>query len=81
MFFKKKQISRELYEYCIQEKIADAALIAKWKKPGFENLCCIQCMQTKDHNFNTTCICRVPKSQRDGKPIECVNCGCNGCCG
>jgi len=31
-FYKKKTISRELYEYCLTEKLADAALIAKWKK-------------------------------------------------
>lgn len=33
-FYKKKSISRELYDYCLKEKIADAALIAKWKKQG-----------------------------------------------
>jgi len=32
MYYKKKAISKELYEYCLAEKIADANLIAKWKK-------------------------------------------------
>jgi len=32
MYYKKKAISRELYEFCLQEKYADASLIAKWKK-------------------------------------------------
>jgi hypothetical protein len=32
LFFKRKAISRELYQFCINENIADAALIAKWKK-------------------------------------------------
>ena len=32
MFYRKKRISRELYEFCLREKYADAALIAKWKK-------------------------------------------------
>jgi bud site selection protein 31 len=41
MFYNKKQISRELYEYCLNEKWADASLIAKWKKSGFEKLCCL----------------------------------------
>jgi bud site selection protein 31 len=27
-------ISKELYDYCVTNKIVDAALIAKWKKPG-----------------------------------------------
>jgi bud site selection protein 31 len=41
LFYKKKEISRELYEYCLTEKWADPALIAKWKKSGFERLCCL----------------------------------------
>lgn len=41
LFYKKKEISRELYEYCLREKWADANLIAKWKKSGFERLCCL----------------------------------------
>lgn len=32
MFYKKKKINREVYEFCLREKYADAALIAKWKK-------------------------------------------------
>jgi bud site selection protein 31 len=41
LFYKKKEISRELYEYCLKEKWGDANLIAKWKKGGFERLCCL----------------------------------------
>lgn len=32
LFYKKKQISRELYEFCLNEGYADKNLIAKWKK-------------------------------------------------
>jgi len=32
MFYKRKAISRELYNYCLKEGYGDAALIAKWKK-------------------------------------------------
>merc|ERR1712013_628695 len=42
LFYRRKAISRELYDYCIKEKIADANLIAKWKKQGYENLCCLR---------------------------------------
>ena len=42
LYYKKKQISRELYEYCLREKWADKYLIAKWKKPGYENLVMIR---------------------------------------
>lgn len=53
----------ELYEYCLNENIADKNLIAKWKKQGYENLCCLRCIQTRDTNFGTSCICRVPKGK------------------
>lgn len=80
LYYFNKEISKELYEYCINEKWIDKNLIAKWKKTGYEKLCCLLCIQQKDHNFNTTCICRVPKSKLDeGKFIECNHCGCRGC--
>lgn len=82
MFHRRKIISRELYEYCLKERIADANLIAKWKKSGYENLCCLRCIQTRDTNFGTNCICRVPKAKlEEGKIVECVHCGCRGCSG
>jgi len=81
LFYRKKAISRELYEFCLREGYADANLIAKWKKSGYEKLCCLRCIQTRDHNFATTCICRVPKSKlaEGGKTVECAHCGCHGC--
>jgi bud site selection protein 31 len=43
-------------------------------------LCCLRCIQTKETNFNSTCICRVPRKQlKEDQIIECVNCGCRGC--
>lgn len=63
LFYRRKAISRELYNFCLDEKIADKNLIAKWKKPGYENLCCLRCIQTRDTNFGTNCICRVPKGK------------------
>ncbi|ERF68354.1 hypothetical protein EPUS_06770 [Endocarpon pusillum Z07020] len=57
------QISHQpLYEYLLKNNYADAALIAKWKKQGYEKLCCVKCIQTKETNFSSTCICRVPKA-------------------
>jgi len=80
MYYKKRKISREVYEYCLREGHADANLIAKWKKEGYEKLCCLRCIQPKDTNFGTTCICRVPpQNLEDGKVIECMHCGCHGC--
>lgn len=76
----KKQISKELYNYCLKEKYADENLMAKWRKPGYEKLCCLMCIQQKNHNYGTTCICRVPRDKLDeGKTVECTHCGCRGC--
>ncbi|KAH9401035.1 PREDICTED: protein BUD31 homolog [Rhagoletis zephyria] len=83
LFYKRKAISRELYDYCIKNRIADASLIAKWKKQGYENLCCLRCIQARDTNFGTNCICRVPREKlEEGRNIvECIHCGCRGCSG
>ncbi|KAJ3645585.1 hypothetical protein Zmor_023228 [Zophobas morio] len=82
LFFRRKTISRELYDYCHTEKIADKNLIAKFKRKGYENLCCLSCIQSRDTNFGTTCICRVPKDKlEEGRIVECVHCGCRGCSG
>jgi bud site selection protein 31 len=32
MFYKRKAITKELYDYCLKQKYADGNLIAKWKK-------------------------------------------------
>lgn len=83
LYYKKQEISRELYEFCLKEKLIDGNLIAKWKKPGYEKLCCLRCIQSRDTNFGTNCICRVPKSQIEDNDriVECVHCGCRGCSG
>ena len=47
---------------------------------AYTQLCCLRCIQTKETNFNATCICRVPKAQlKEEQTIECVACGCRGC--
>lgn len=63
LFYGKKEISRELYDFLINEKYADAGLIAKWKKTGYEKLCCVQCINSRDNNYKNSCICRVPKAE------------------
>lgn len=46
----------------------------------YKKLCCLRCIQTKETNFNSTCICRVPKAQlKEDQAIQCVSCGCRGC--
>jgi len=80
MYYEKEAISKELYDWLLKNRYADSALIAKWKKQGYEKLCCLKCIQTKETNFNSTCICRVPREQlKEDHAIECVSCGCRGC--
>ena len=80
LYYEKEAISKQLYEYLLKNGYADAMLIAKWKKQGYEKLCCLRCVQTKETNFNSTCICRVPKADvKEGHEIQCVSCGCRGC--
>ena len=62
--YKRKALSQELYDYLCREKIADQALISKWWKPGYENLCSLLSIQKGDTNFGTASICRVPMGAR-----------------
>ncbi|KAI9049170.1 hypothetical protein LZ554_007017 [Drepanopeziza brunnea f. sp. 'monogermtubi'] len=74
LYYEKEAISKELYEYLLKNAYADKMLIAKWKKTGYEKLCCLRCVQTKETNFNSTCICRVPKAQmKEDQAVECGN--------
>ncbi|KAM0752269.1 hypothetical protein T439DRAFT_324337 [Meredithblackwellia eburnea MCA 4105] len=81
LYYKRDAISKELYDWLLKEEYADSNLIAKWKKQGYEKLCCARCIQTRDMNYSgSTCICRVPKAQlKSGTVVECTHCGCRGC--
>lgn len=97
LYYEKDAISKQLYDWLLKNGYADAMLIAKWKKQGYEKvcmtrgmgewlrltgrqLCCVRCIQTKETNFRSTCICRVPREQlKENQDIQCVNCGCRGC--
>lgn len=80
LYYKKKAISKELYDFLLQEKWGDAALIAKWKKPGYEYLCSLQAIDKRNSNFNTTAICRVPLHLRkSGGTGPSVTTGCISC--
>ena len=80
LYYGKEAISRELYDFLLKHKYGDADLIAKWKKQGYEKLCCLKCDFAEEKNFKTKCICRVPKkSLQEKHEIECVTCGCRGC--
>lgn len=43
LYYEKEAISKQLYDWLLKNNYADANLIAKWKKQGYEKvcLCCI----------------------------------------
>jgi bud site selection protein 31 len=78
--FKRKEISKDLYDWLVKEGWANAALIAKWKKSGYDSLCCLQCILPTNFSHGGVCICRVPrKDLSNSKLVECQHCGCRGC--
>jgi bud site selection protein 31 len=79
LYYKQAKISRELYDFLVREKIADAALISKWRKPGYEILCSMAAIQKGSTNFGTTSICRVPLAQRGSQIMPSVQTGCVSC--
>lgn len=70
-----------MYDYCIKNKLVDAALIAKWKKPGYEKLCSTYVINSNNYKFGTTSICRVPLKDRSSEQVHAQDptTGCMGC--
>lgn len=80
LYYTYKRIPKEVYDYCITNKVVDAGLIAKWKKPGYERLCSTYVINPKNYKFGTVSICRVPKQfLAAGTEIEDPTTGCRGC--
>eukprot|EP00814_Leptocylindrus_danicus_P011593 CAMPEP_0116030200 /NCGR_PEP_ID=MMETSP0321-20121206/16704_1 /TAXON_ID=163516 /ORGANISM="Leptocylindrus danicus var. danicus, Strain B650" /LENGTH=208 /DNA_ID=CAMNT_0003504943 /DNA_START=24 /DNA_END=651 /DNA_ORIENTATION=+ len=74
MHYIHRKISKAVLDYCVKNKTADAALMAKWKKPGYERLC-------STYVINPDYICRVPHTQRSAelKFAQDPTTGCMGC--
>jgi bud site selection protein 31 len=47
---------KELFDWCVREKVVDGNLVAKWKKQGYEKLCCVRCIQPKDTNYGNAIV-------------------------
>ena len=77
MYYTYEKISKQVYDYCIENKVVDAALIAKWKKPGYDTLCSTYVINPRNYKFGTVSICRVPAKDRPtGRVIEDPMTGC-----
>jgi len=81
MYYTHHQISKKVYDYCIKNKLVDAALIAKWKKKGYERLCSTYVINSNNYKFGTTSICRVPLKDRSPEQMTAQDptTGCRGC--
>lgn len=81
MYYTYKKISKKVYDYCLKYKIADALLIAKWKKAGYERLCSTYVINPSNYKFGTTSICRVPTKDRGENAKNAIDptTGCMGC--
>ncbi|MES1905049.1 MAG: G10 protein, partial [Paramarteilia canceri] len=73
-------ISKKVIDFCIKNRLIDGNLVAKWKQVGYESLCCMACITKSNTNYETNCICRVPKNKRNSdRIVKCNVCGCAGC--
>lgn len=81
MYYTHGKISKVVYDYCIKNKLVDAALIAKWKKIGYERLCSTYTINSNNYKFGTTSICRVPLKDRSPEQRLAMDptTGCRGC--
>mmetsp|Transcript_15595 Transcript_15595/g.43037 ORF Transcript_15595/g.43037 Transcript_15595/m.43037 type:complete len:313 (-) Transcript_15595:128-1066(-) len=81
MFYVHRRISKRVYQYCLDQKLVDAALIAKWKKTGYERLCSTYVINPSNYKFGTTSICRVPWKDRseEQRGVHDPTTGCLGC--
>ena len=79
-YYKYGKIDKKTLDYCERNKIIDGGLMAKWRKPGYEKLCSTYVINTRNYNFGTVSICRVPKqSLGEDQVVECPTTGCRGC--
>lgn len=72
-------VSDALLKYLVKEKIADGALLAKWRKPGYDTVCSMSVLTKSNTNFGTVGICRTPLKDRSGQIMPNVQTGCVCC--
>lgn len=72
LYHKRNAIDKDSWLWLCKWGYVDTQLASKWKKKGYERVCCLDCIE------GTVCVCRVPKSVRisesahpeDGKTAE-----------
>ncbi len=64
MYYLHHRITKKVYKYCVRNKLVNTALIAKWKKTGYKQLCLTYVINTNNYMFGMTLICHVPLKER-----------------
>ncbi|KAF6168864.1 hypothetical protein GIB67_042445, partial [Kingdonia uniflora] len=61
LYYRREEISKELYEFCLEQGYADRNIIAKWKKPGYERLCCLRDVPVEINLSSHLALQELPK--------------------
>jgi bud site selection protein 31 len=70
LYYKHHRISKEVYDHCVTNKLVDAQLIAKWKKPGYEKLCSTYSIDPKNFKFGSPIAWEFQQERRDPNAVE-----------
>jgi bud site selection protein 31 len=60
LYYEKEAISKQLYDWLLKNGYADANLIAKWKKQGYEKVCSILYVLQYDETFTNNFPALLP---------------------
>lgn len=68
LYYVEKKLPKKVFDWIIKEKLIDTLLLAKWKKKGYEQLCCVRCINRKEFlTGDKVCICRVSTNEQNKK--------------
>ena len=72
LYYGKEAISKQLYEWLLKNNYADANLIAKWKKQGYEKVCLPRIVHPflKSRSNSYVCSCVAFAVFKPRKPIS-----------
>lgn len=72
LYYEKEAISKQLYDYLLKNGYADAMLIAKWKKQGYEKVCIFVCAQCLGYiaDLTTALLHSLHSDQGDQLPVH-----------
>ena len=69
LYYEKEAISKQLYDYLLKNGYADAMLIAKWKKQGYEKVCTLMYAQGRTKMLIPYSFA-APVASRPRRPIS-----------